>query len=250
MKILNKISTKPPSSFNKDKAKKEIKNLQREFRDLQDVLYAQGKYSLLIVFQGMDASGKDGLVRNAFKKIPAYGISVKSFKVPTKEELAHDFLWRVHKETPKKGMIKVFNRSHYEEVLVVRMLGFVDNEKAKKRFEVLNNFEKIIADNNTIILKFYLHTSFDEQEKRLKERMINPKKYWKHNDGDWEMRKHWDGFRIYYQEMIDNCSSPFDWNIIPSDENRYKELLVLRKIVNSLKTLDLEYPNLKTEIEI
>ena len=170
--------------------------------------------------------------------------------MPSKEELAHDFLWRVHKATPKKGMIKVFNRSHYEEVLVVRMLGYVDNEKAKKRFETLNNFEKIVAENNTVILKFYLHTSFEEQKIRLLERMTNPRKHWKHSDGDWKMREHWDEFRIYYQEMIDNCSSPFKWNIIPSDENRYKELLVLRKIVETLKSLDLEYPELESEIKI
>lgn len=250
MKVLNNIDTKPPLEFNKEIAKKEIKALQREFAELQETMYAQGKYSLLIVLQGMDASGKDGLVRNAFKKIPAYGISVKSFKVPSKEELAHDFLWRVHKATPKKGMIKVFNRSHYEEVLVVRMLGYVNNEKAKERFETLNNFEKIVAENNTIILKFCLHTSYEEQEKRLIERMTNPKKYWKHSDGDWEMRKHWNEFRIYYQEMIDNCSSPFPWHVIPSDNNRYKEYLVLKQIVKTLKTLNLKYPSLETKMNI
>ncbi len=248
MKILNKISTKPPKGFLKKNAKKEIKALQKEFASLQNKMYAQGKYSLLVVLQGMDASGKDGLVKNAFKRIPAYGISVKSFKVPSKEELAHDFLWRVHKATPKKGMIKVFNRSHYEEILVVRMLGYVNNEQAKERFKVLNNFEEIVAQNNTKILKFYLHTSFEEQETRLKERMTNPEKYWKHSDGDWEMRKHWDEFRIYYQDMIDNCSNPFEWHIIPSDENRYKELLILRKIVGTMKAMNLKYPNLKTEL--
>lgn len=250
MKILNNISTRPPKDFNKSKVKKEIKALHKEFAELQNKMYAQEKYSLLVVFQGMDASGKDGVVRNSFKKIPAYGISVKSFKKPTKEELVHDFLWRVHKETPKKGMIKVFNRSHYEDVLVVRMLGFVDDEKAKERFRIINNFEEIIAQNNTVILKFYLHTSLDEQELRLKERMTNPEKHWKHNDGDWEMRKHWDEFRGYYQDVIDNCSAPFEWNIIPSDENKYKELLVLRKIVATLKNLDLKYPELETELNI
>jgi PPK2 family polyphosphate:nucleotide phosphotransferase len=250
MKILNEISTKPAKGFDKKKAKKEIKALQKEFAVLQNKMYAQGKHSLLIVVQGMDASGKDGLVKNVFREIPAYGVSVKSFKVPSKEELAHDFLWRVHKATPKKGMIKVFNRSHYEEVLVVRSLGFVDDEQAKDRFRILNNFEEIVAQNRTTILKFYLHTSYDEQKNRLKERMTNPEKYWKHNDGDWETRAQWDKFRVYYQDVIDNCSVPFEWNVIPADENRYKELLVLRKIVETMKSLDLKYPDLETELEI
>jgi len=130
------------------------------------------------------------------------------------------------------------------------MLGYVNNEQAKERFKTLNNFEEIVAGNNTKILKFYLHTSYEEQEVRLKERMTNPEKHWKHNDGDWEMRKHWDEFRAYYQEMIDNCSTPFEWNIIPADENRYKELLVLRKVVSTLKSLDLKFPALKTEMDI
>jgi polyphosphate kinase 2 (PPK2 family) len=147
-------------------------------------------------------------------------------------------------------MIKVFNRSHYEEVLVVRSLGFVDDEQAKDRFRILNNFEEIVAQNRTTILKFYLHTSYDEQENRLKERMTNPEKYWKHNDGDWETRAQWDKFRVYYQDVIDNCSVPFEWNVIPADENRYKELLVLRKIVETMKSLDLKYPDLETELEI
>lgn len=250
MKNLNDISTKPPKVFDKKEIKKEIKALREEFLDLQTKMYAQGKYSLLVVLQGMDASGKDGLVKNVFKGLPAYGISVKSFKVPSKEELAHDFLWRVHQATPKKGQIKVFNRSHYEEVLVVRMLGYVDDEAAKNRFRLLNNFEEIVAQNNTIIEKFYLHTSYEEQEVRLKERMTNPEKYWKHNDGDWEMRTKWNEFRGYYQEMIDNCSEPFAWSIIPADENRYKEVLVLRKLVDTLKNLDLKYPELESEMSV
>lgn len=248
MKTLNQLSTKPPQSYSKKEIKKEIKSLREKFLQLQTKMYAQGKHSLLIVLQGMDASGKDGLVKNAFKGIPAYGISVKSFKVPSKVELAHDFLWRVHKETPKKGAIKIFNRSHYEDVLVTRMLGFVDDGLAKKRFKIINNFEQIIMQNDTVILKFYLHTSKEEQEQRLRERMTNSEKYWKHNDGDWEMRKHWDAFRVYYQEVIDNCAEVADWNIIPADENRYKEVLVLRKIVDTLEKMNLKYPALKTEL--
>lgn len=249
MKTLNNISTKPPEDFSKKEAKQEIKKLREQFLELQNKMYAQGKYSILVVLQGMDASGKDGLVKNVFMKVPSYGISVKAFKVPSKEELAHDFLWRVHQHTPKKGEIKIFNRSHYEDVLVTRMLGFVDDDLAKKRFQIINNFEEIVAQNNTIIVKFYLHTSKDEQENRLKERMTNPEKHWKHSDGDWEMRKHWDKFRVYYQEVIDNCSAPFEWNVIPADENRYKELLVLKKLIDTLESLDLEYPDLDTELE-
>ena len=155
MKKLNDISTQPPKDFSKKEAKEELKELRTKFADLQTIMYAQGKYSLLVVLQGMDASGKDGLVKKAFSEIPAYGISVSAFKVPSTEELAHDFLWRVHKETPKKGEIKIFNRSHYEDVLVTRMLGFVSDDLAQKRFKIINNFEEIIAQNNTIIVKFY-----------------------------------------------------------------------------------------------
>lgn len=248
MKNLNDISTKPPKGFSKNEAKDELKELRKRLLELQTVMYAQGKYSLLVVLQGMDASGKDGLINHAFAKIPAYGISVSSFKVPTKEELAHDFLWRVHKETPRKGEIKIFNRSHYEDVLVTRMLGNVSDELAKERFRIINNFEEIIAQNNTIVVKFYLHTSKEEQEKRLKERMENPEKHWKHSDGDWQMREHWDLFRTYYQDVIDNCSVPFEWNIIPADENKYKELQVLKKLIAILESLDLKYPELKTEM--
>jgi len=250
MKILNDISTKPPKGFSKKETKIELKILRNRFFELQTKMYAQGKYSLLVVLQGMDASGKDGLVSKAFSKIPAYGISVSSFKVPSKEELAHDFLWRVHQKTPRKGEIKIFNRSHYEDVLVTRMLGFVSDDLAKKRFQIINNFEEIVAQNNTVIVKFYLHTSKEEQENRLKERMTDPEKHWKHSDGDWQMREHWDLFRTYYQDVIDNCSAPFEWNVIPADENRYKELLVLQKLINTLENLDLKYPDLETEMEV
>lgn len=249
MKKLSEISTKPPLDYSKKAIKDEFEELQKRLADLQKMMYAQAKYSILVVLQGMDASGKDGLVEDVFAQVPAYGIALKAFKVPTKEELAHDFLWRIHKEMPAKGQIKIFNRSHYEDVLVTRVLGYVNDELAQKRFQQINHFEELVAQNDTIILKFFLHTSYQEQGERLEERMTNPEKYWKHSDTDWEMRKHWDKFMVYYQEVINKCSTPFEWHIIPSDENNYKEILVLRKIVETLEKLPLSFPPLVTEME-
>lgn len=247
MTDLKNISILPPEGFDEKKTKKKLKALREEMADLQHIMQAQGKYSLLVVLQGMDASGKDGTVKNVFSKIPAFGISVSSFKVPTKEELAHDFLWRIHQQTPKKGQIKIFNRSHYEDVLVTRVLGFTDDETAKQRFGLINNFEKQVATNNTVILKFYLHISYDEQEKRLLERTTEGHKFHKHSDGDWENRPHWDDYMRYYEECIDNTQEAAPWHIIPVGNKRYKEYLVAKTVVEALRKLDLKYPALDTE---
>ncbi len=241
---LKNFSTKPPADFNKKKIKKEIKLMQARLLELQYVMRAQEKHSLLVVLQGMDASGKDGAVKNIFKSISASDVKVKSWKAPSKEELAHDFLWRIHQHTPAKGMIQVFNRSHYEDVLITRVHAWCDDKTAAKRIEAINNFEKLLTDSNTHVLKFYLHLSKEEQEVRLTERKTNPLKMWKHNDGDWEERKQWDSYMKYYETVI-NQTAACPWHIIPTDENRYKEYLILKTIITKLETLDLELPNLE-----
>lgn len=247
---IQELDTKAPSSEDEEKIKKETKELKNKIAELQHKMRAQEKFSLLIILQGMDASGKDGVVARVFSKIPAFGINVVSFKQPTKEELAHDFLWRVHQYTPQKGHITIFNRSHYEDVLVTRVLGLTDDETAKKRFKLINDFENIVQHNNTIILKFFLNISKEEQKEDLLERMNTPEKYFKHSDGDWETRAQWDLYMKYYNECIENTQQYTQWHIVPSDQNWYKDYVVAKTVVSALEKLPLEYPPLETELDI
>lgn len=247
---ISKLSTRAPEGLDKDEIKAKTAELETRLSDLQHRLLAQAKYSVLIVLQGMDASGKDGVVKKVFNKIPIFGISVSAFKVPTKKELAHDFLWRVHQEAPEKGQIKIFNRSHYEDVLVTRVLGYTDDATAKKRFELINNFEEMIAQNKTIILKFCLNVSYEVQEERLKERMNVEHKFHKHSDGDWEARKDWDKYMQYYNEYIEHTQKAAPWHIVPVDQNWYKEYYITKTVVEALEKLPLAYPPLETAMEI
>jgi len=243
MKKISQISTRAPKSLDKEKIKLETDKLVVKIGELQKVFYASGKKGLLIVFQGLDASGKDGLVGKVFKGVNPLGCTVHAFKGPTQEELAHDFLWRVHKAVPAKGMIQIFNRSHYEDVLITRVEKWIDDKIAKKRFEHINNFEKLITDNDTILLKFYLHISREVQIERLMERKTNPEKFWKHNDGDWKTNQKWDFYQSAYNDVFKNCNNP-EWTIVPADQNWYKEYIVAKKIYETLKGLKLTYPKM------
>lgn len=243
---LSQIKTQKIDKFLKEEIKLENENLIAEIVTLQRKMYAQGKFSLLIIFQGMDASGKDGAVRRTLSGVNPNGISVKSFKKPTEEEFAHDFLWRVHPHTPAKGMIQVFNRSHYEDILVPTVYSSLPKETIKERFELINNFEKQIESNGTTILKFYLHTSKAEQFKRLTERVEVKEKHWKHNDGDWETREHWDEFRAVYEKIFTTCDKP-EWHIVPADRNWEKVNYVAKAVVKALKAMDLQWPELESE---
>lgn len=240
---LSTISTLAPIGFEKEKTKKETQHLTSAIHERQKILYAQGKYSLLIIFQGLDASGKDGLISKVFSGINPLGCFVKAFKKPTEEERSHDFLWRIHRYTPARGMIHIFNRSQYEDVLVPRVEKWIDANEVKKRFQHINNFENMLTDSGTTILKFYLHISREEQHRRLEERKTNPKKFWKHNDEDWETAKKWNRYMEAYEDIFHHCS-PVPWTIVPSDQNFYKEYLVAKIIKESLETLDLKYPGL------
>lgn len=238
------ISTRAPENLSKEEAKEKTEELKKEMNELQQLLYAEAKHSLLVILQGMDASGKDGAIRDVFSAMNPQGVRVNSFKVPTEEEKRHDYLWRVHKVAPGKGMIQIFNRSHYEDVLVTRVIGIVDDEEAQKRFRHINDFERLLTDCGTIILKFYLHISEEEQQKSFEDRLTDPFKYWKHSSKDHKMAKHWPEFRQYYQEIFEKCSPDIPWLIVPSDQNWYKEYIIAKTIVDTLKKLDMKYPDL------
>ncbi len=243
---LNKISTKPPKDLDRAAAEKQTKQWAKRIGELQNVMLAEGKHSLLVIFQGMDGSGKDGAVKNVFKYCHHGAINVHSFKKPTDEEFAHDFLWRVHKVVPRKGMIQVFNRSHYEDILIQRVHGWIDEEKVNNRMEAINAFEKFIhLDNNTLILKFYLHISKDQQELELNERIEEPEKHWKHNPGDWKEREHWDKYMDCYEYALNKSDIP--WHIIPVDSRWYRNYCMTKIVMDELEKLNMKYPPLEEE---
>lgn len=242
---LKNISTKAPDSWDKEATKLRTKDILEELNELQNLLYAENKHSILVIFQGMDASGKDGVVRDVFTSMNPTGIRVYSFKVPTGEELSHDFLWRVHKVTPPSGMIHVFNRSHYEDILVTRVHSIIDDTTAQKRIKAINDFEHLLTEHaNTTILKFYLHISQEEQHEQLVERLKEPAKMWKYNSKDFDESALWDTYMKYYEEAFNSCNN-IPWHIIPSDHNWYKSHLVATILRDILKGLNMKYPGIK-----
>lgn len=239
------ISTKAPKSLNKEKIKAKTAKLLEELDELQNLLFAEGKHSVLVVIQGMDASGKDGAIKNIFGGLNPQGVQVKSFKAPTAEELSHDFLWRIQQNTPPKGMIHVFNRSHYEDILITRVHKWCDDKLAKKRMKAINDFEDLLVHhNNTHILKFYLHVSPEEQQERLQERIKDPRKMWKYNAKDFEEAKLWKEYMAAYEDCFANCNK-IPWIITPADQNWYKEYIIATNLYNLLKSLNMQYPGLK-----
>ncbi|WP_346236514.1 PPK2 family polyphosphate kinase [Niabella insulamsoli] len=241
---LSNIDSKAPEHLHKEDCKEQTKEMLKDLAELQNLLYAEGKHALLVILQGMDASGKDGVIRKVFGRLNPQGVRVASFKVPTEEEAAHDFLWRIHKNVPRKGDIQIFNRSHYEDVLVTRVHGWCSDELAQERFAAINHFENLLQrHNNTVILKFYLHVSAEEQRERLQERMTNPAKMWKYNQKDFVEAALREKYYRYYQECFEHCNQP-EWTIVPSDQNWYKEYVIAKKVFDSLKQLKMEYPSL------
>lgn len=230
--------------MDKKGTKEETARLLDELDELQKVLYAESKHSVLVILQGMDASGKDGAINKVFGQLNPQGVMVKPFKAPTAEELSHDFLWRIHQHTPAKGMIQVFNRSHYEDVLITRVHGWCDDDLAQKRFTAINDFERMISTHNaTQVFKFYLHVSQEEQQDRFRERLSDKSKMWKYNEKDFEETKLWDQYMKMYEDAFAHCSI-IPWSIIPSDQNWYKEYLIAKTVVARLKELDMKYPQL------
>ena len=224
-------------------AEREFYKLRDELIELQVQLYAEGRQKLLVVLQAMDAGGKDGTIRHTFKGVNPQGVRVTSFKKPSDEELAHDFLWRIHKAVPAKGMIGVFNRSHYEDVLVVRVHNFVPESVWRPRYETINQFEKSLTDSGTTILKFFLHISKEEQKERFQDRLDEPDKHWKFDHGDLEKRKYWNDYQDAFEDMVNNCTTKHaPWYVIPGDQKWYRNLAIMRVMVDILKQMDPQYP--------
>jgi PPK2 family polyphosphate:nucleotide phosphotransferase len=244
MTVLKETSTKAPKELDKKQTKEETARLLKELDGLQNLLYAEGKHAVLVILQGMDASGKDGAINKVFGQLNPQGIMVKSFKTPTEEELHHDFLWRIHQHAPAKGMIEVFNRSHYEDVLITRVHGWCDDATAKRRFRAINDFERLLSEHNsTIIFKFYLHISREEQADRFREREEEPSKQWKYNEKDYAEAKLWDDYMKMYEDVFEHCRE-IPWTIVPSDQNWYKEFVIAKAVVDTLRSLDMKYPQL------
>jgi PPK2 family polyphosphate:nucleotide phosphotransferase len=245
MQRLKKLSTRAPENFDKDLYKKKTLVILQQLKELQAVLFAESKHSVLIILQGLDASGKDGAVKNVFSVVNPMGCDVKAFKAPTEEERAHDFLWRIHKHTPAKGIIQIFNRSHYEDVLVPSVEKWIDEKETMRRYKHINSFEALLKDSGTHIFKFYLHISPEEQQKRFAERITDPEKRWKYKSADLAVAKKWDEYRVAYEAIFENCEQVCPWNLIPSDQNWYKDYLIAKTIVDYLDNLKMEYPQLE-----
>jgi len=223
---------------------KETDQLRDRLRELQQVLYAQGRYSVLVVLQAMDAGGKDGTIRKVFSGVNPQGFRIANFKKPTELELAHDFLWRVHQQVPPNGYIGIFNRSHYEDVLIVRVNELVAEQVWRKRYEQINQFEKLLAENGTKILKFFLHISKDEQKERFQERLDNPDKNWKFSIGDLPVREKWDAYMHAYADAISLCNTEYaPWHIVPANRKWYRNYVITKAIVDAMESMPLDYPD-------
>ena len=219
------------------------KENRKKLYKLQDKLYAQSKHAVLIVLQAMDGGGKDGTIKHVFRGVNPQGCSVTSFKVPTPQELAHDFLWRVHAATPARGMIGIFNRSHYESVLVERVKALVPEKVWSKRYDHINNFEQTLADEGTVILKFFLHISWEEQKRRMEKRLTDSRKNWKFSPADLKERERWDDYMKAYQDALRRCSTEdAPWYVVPADHKWFRNWVVSDTIVRALEKLDLHYP--------
>ena len=234
----------------KTSAKQELEHYAQRLIELQYLLYAEGKQSLLICLQALDAGGKDGTIRHVLSYMNPQGCRVQAFKVPSAEEAAHDFLWRVHRATPARGEVVIFNRSHYEDVLVARVHGLVPKATWRKRYEAINAFEKQLAENGTHILKFFLHISKDEQLKRFRKRLDDPNRHWKISEADYQERQYWDAYQQAYQEALSRCSTPWaPWFVIPANHKWYRNLAISKIVVETMEALHMSTPEPRVDIE-
>jgi PPK2 family polyphosphate:nucleotide phosphotransferase len=230
-------------SLDKGEILAETTRLVARLESLQELLFAEQKHPVLVVLQGMDTSGKDGTIRHVFEGVNPQGVRVTAFKVPSAEELAHDYLWRVHQQTPRKGEIVIFNRSHYEDVLVVRIHNIVPPEVWSKRFAQIREFEQTLAQEGTLILKFFLHIDKDEQKQRLVERLEDPTKTWKFNPGDLKERALWDEYMRAYEDVLNKTSTEYaPWHVIPANKKWVRNYWIAKILVEALESLDCQYP--------
>lgn len=242
---LASIDTSSTCGYKADKASTValLDQLNAQLVRLQSVLFAEHKRKVLVVLQAMDTGGKDGVIRKVFSGINPQGVRVVGFKAPTAPELAHDYLWRVHAQVPAKGELVVFNRSHYEDVLITRVHKWIDDKTAKRRFREINEFEAMLAAEGTIILKFFLHISKDEQKQRLQDRLDDPAKTWKFNVGDLAERKLWDDYQRVYEDAMRATSTPHaPWYVVPADRKWVRDVYVSAVLANTLEALGMQYP--------
>lgn len=236
----------PDETLGWDKGHKTKKSLEKALArldKLQYLMYAQKKYALLIILQGLDAGGKDGTIRHVMSGVNPQGCRVTSFKAPSAEEAAHDFLWRIHKAVPEAGDFGIFNRSHYEEVLIVRVHNLVPKDVWERRYEQINRFEKILHENNVRILKFFLHISRDEQKARFMRRINDPDRQWKISPADFQERKYWDEYTRAYEDVLTRCSTHHaPWYVIPANKKWFRNLAVSHVVVEELESLDMKFP--------
>ncbi len=233
---LHDVDPDASGGLTKEEGRARFAELNAELDVMQEELYAAGTHALLLILQGMDTAGKDGAIRNVMLNLNPQGCRVESFKVPTEEELAHDFLWRVHKVVPRKGMVGVFNRSHYEDVLVVRVHSLVPEPVWRARYDQINAFERLLADTGTIIVKCFLHISKEEQEQRLLAREKDVAKAWKLSAGDWRERERWSDYMAAYEEALTRCSTDYaPWYIIPANRKWYRDLAISEALVETLR---------------
>lgn len=242
---LAKIDPGETGGLNREEAEARVEELREKLVRWQEVFHAEHRRSVLIIFQAMDTGGKDGAVKKLCAGVSPSGLQITSFKAPTADELDHDFLWRIHRATPGKGMIGIWNRSHYEDVLVVRVHKLVEKEVWKRRYDEINRFEKNLSDSGTTILKFMLHISKEEQKKRLQARLDDPEKRWKFNQGDIKERALWDDYQRAYEDAINHCTTDFaPWHIVPADHKWARNLAIMETVVRTLKKLKPAFPRL------
>ncbi len=243
-------ATNVGGDLDRDDVEKETKRLNKRLEELQELLYAEGEHKVLVVIQATDTGGKDGTIRHVFDGVNPQGVKVASFKKPTDVELAHDYLWRVHQQTPGAGEITIFNRSHYEDVLVVRVHGLVPEERWSRRYDHINAFERLLADEGTTIVKLFLHISRDEQRERLQSRIDEPHKRWKFSKGDLAERERWDDYQAAFAAMLERTSTDHaPGYVIPADRKLFRNRLVSQIMVETLEGLDKQWPPAEDYIE-
>ncbi len=249
---LKDFNTNDKSERSGDKAKDALllQKITSEINDLQDILYAQSKHKILLVLQGMDASGKDSTVKQVFSACDPLGIRLANFRGPTDAELAHDYLWRAHQQVPQKGEIAVFNRSHYEDVLIVKVHDWIDEAECKRRYAQINAFEQLLAETGTTVIKCYLHISKAEQKIRMQDRLDDPVKTWKFNANDLKERELWSKYMVAYEAAMKATSTSYaPWYVVPADSKTNRNLLISKLLLNALKSLKLAYPPVPTELK-
>jgi PPK2 family polyphosphate:nucleotide phosphotransferase len=246
---LANVDTRADGGLDKAWAAEALRRERARIAELQERLYAERRRSLLIVFQAIDTGGKDGTIRSVLQGVNPQGCTVASFKVPSTEELEHDFLWRYHARAPGRGMIGVFNRSHYEDVLVVRVKGIVPDEVWRGRYQLINDFERLLTESGTVILKFFLHISKAEQKERLEARIADPEKHWKFDPADLVERKSWDAYQEAFADAIGRCSTPnAPWLVVPADRKWFRNYIVAKTVADTLEAMDPRFPEASKDI--